>query len=312
MDALNYRHLQYFWAVAHEGSVTKAAQRLHVTQPTVSGQIRELERSLGQKLFRKQGRYLVLTDPGRTALRYADDIFGLGNELVAHVTRSAKADELRLVVGMLASMPKGIVFRILEPAFGLDRPLHLVVREGAPEQLYASLAIGEMDVILSDAPAPPELSVRAFHHRLGDCGLTWFLEHERAEANEVPFPEVLDHVPVILPTRNTMMRASIDRWFEASGLRPRVIAECQDSATLKAFGRAGIGAFPAPSALEREIVEQYHADVLGRTPEVREAFYAITTSRRLHHPAVVAITRAARSALFGESTDLAEPETQRP
>lgn len=303
-EPLNYRHLEYFWAVAHEGSVTRAAQRMHVTQPTVSGQLRELERSLEQKLFRKKGRHLVLTDAGRMVLRYADEIFGLGNELLAHVRRSGDAEQLRVVVGMLASMPKGMVFRIMEPAFALGRPVQVVVREGRPEELYGALAVAEIDVILTDAPPPPELSYRTYLHKLGECGLTWFAQHELAESIDHSFPELLSEVPLLLPTRNTMMRGAIDRWFLDHDIRPRVAAEFEDSATMKSFGRVGVGVFVAPSALEREIVEQYHADVLGRTPDVREAFYAITTSRRLDHPAVAAITETARDVLFRDVDDV--------
>jgi LysR family transcriptional activator of nhaA len=298
MEWLNYHHLLYFWAVAKEGSVSRAAQKLRLAQPTLSGQIRQLERQLDEKLFRRQGRYLALTDVGRVVYRYADEIFGLGRELMDVVKSRPTGRPLRLTVGVADALPKLIAHRLLEPAFRLDEPLHLVCREGRSDRLLAELALHALDLVVSDAPIPPQVGVKGFSHLLGECGVTIFGTAELARRLRRGFPRSLDGAPMLVPTDDNVLRRSLDQWFDAHAVRPRRIGEFEDSALLKTFGQAGHGLFAGPTVIEREIARQYGVRVVGRLDEVRERFYAISPERRLQHPAVLALTRSARDELF--------------
>jgi LysR family transcriptional activator of nhaA len=299
MEWLNYHHLLYFWTVAKEGSVAGATRQLRLAQPTISGQIRQLERQLDQKLFRRQGRSLVLTDVGRVVYRYADEIFGLGRELMDVLRSRPPGRPVRLTVGVADAVPKLIVERLLEPAFRLDDPLHLVCREGRADRLLAELALHTLDLVISDAPIPAQVGVKGFSHLLGECGVTVFAAPSLARKHRRGFPHSLDGAPMLLPTDDTVLRRSLDQWLGGRGIRPAAVAEFEDPALLKTFGQAGRGLFAGPTVIEREIARQYGVRVVGRLDEVRERFYAISAERRLEHPAVVALTRAARDRLFG-------------
>lgn len=299
MEWLNYHHLLYFWTVAKEGSVARATRQLRLAQPTISGQIRQLEQRLDQKLFQRQGRALVLTDVGRVVYRYADEIFGLGRELMDVLKNHPHGRPVRLRVGIADAVPKLIAKRLLEPAFGLEQPVQLVCREGRADRLLAELALHALDLVIADAPIPPQVGVKGFSHLLGECGVTIFAAPALAQKHRRRFPLSLDGAPMLLPTDDNVLRRSLDQWLGARGIRPWIAGEFEDPALLKTFGQAGRGLFAGPSVIEREIGRQYGVRVVGRLDEVRERFYAISAERRLEHPAVVALTRAARVKLFG-------------
>lgn len=299
MDWLNYHHLLYFWTVAREGSVTRACQRLQLAQPTVSAQVRQLEKRLGAKLFQRKGRHLTLTDTGRVVLEYADEIFLLGRELQDVLAGRPAERPLRFTVGVPDALPKLITYRILEPALRLPDGVQLVCVEGKMEQLYAELAAHQLDLLISDSPAGPGVRVRAFSHLLGESTVSVFGVPSLAAKYARQFPRSLRDAPLLLPTRNALVRRSLDQWFDAQAIRPRVVGEIEDSALLKTFGQAGSGLFLASTVIQKEICRQFKVRCLGRLEAIKERFYAITPERRTKHPAIVAITKEARRELFG-------------
>jgi LysR family transcriptional activator of nhaA len=229
---------------------------------------------------------------------YADEIFGLGRELVDVVKGGTSGRPARLAVGIDNVVPKLIAYRLLEPALRLETPVLMVCREDKPERLLAALAVHELDIVLTDAPLGGGLSARVYNHLLGECPVTIFGAEALARAHRPRFPRSLDGAPFLLPTGGTALRRTLDAWFEAEGLRPRVVAEFEDSALLKVFGQAGRGLFAAPAATERDIGRQYGVRRVGGIEAAKERFYAISVERKLRHPAVVAISRAARTELF--------------
>jgi len=299
MEWLNYHHLLYFWTVAREGSVARACEKLLLTQPTISGQLRALEKSIGEKLFVRAGRGLALTETGRTVYRYADEIFSLGKELADTLKGRPTGRPLRLLVGVADVLPKLVSYRLLEPAMKLPEPVQVTCREDKPERLLAELSVQGLDIVLSDAPVGPTVKVRAFNHLLGECGVSVMGVAELAESLGKGFPNSLDGAPFLLPTENTTLRRSLVQWFDARGIQPAIRAEFEDSALLKVFGQQGVGAFFVPTVVEDEVRKQYGVRLIGRLEEVRERFYAISVERKLKHPAVVAISEAARHTLFG-------------
>jgi len=298
MEWLNYHHLLYFHAVAKNGSVSRAAEELRLTQPTVSGQVRLLEEALGEKLFERVGRRLELTEVGVIVYRYADEIFGLGRELLDTLRGRPTGRMPQLHVGCSDALPKLATHRLLEPALTLDPPVQVVVREDKTERLLGELSVRGLDLVLSDAPMGSEVRVKAFNHLLGESSIAFFATPGIARALRKDFPLSLDGAPVLLPSEGTALRREIDRYFESHDLRPRVLAEFDDSALMKVFGEHGAGVFPAPTIIEADIVQTYGVEVVGSTDEVRERFYAITVERRIKHPAVAAISEAARGTLF--------------
>ena len=298
MAWLNYHHLLYFWTVAREGGVSRAATRLRLSQPTVSAQVRLLEHSLGEQLFRRSGRALVLTEVGRVVFRYADEIFNLGRELTETLRGRPAGRPLQLTVGIANVVPKLVVYRLLRPATRGDEPVHLVCREGSVEPLIAELAVHALDVVISDAAALPHLRAKVFNHLLGESDTAFFAPAPLAARLRRRFPASLSDTPLLVPTRNTALRRSLDEWFDKQGIRPDIVGEFEDSALMKAFGGAGGAVFPAPAAIERDVCRMYGVRVAGRTSAVRERYYAISVERRLKHPGVLAITAAAREDLF--------------
>jgi LysR family transcriptional activator of nhaA len=298
MAWLNYHHLLYFWTAAKEGSIAAACERLHLTQPTISAQIRALERSFGRKLFDKAGRGLVLSEAGRMVFRYADEIFALGEDLSDALAGRPFTGTRRLVVGISDALPKLIVYRLLAPAVNLPEPVRLICLEDSPSQLLARLSLGDLDVVLSDAPTDPHVKVRAFNHLLGECGMSVFASRSVAPKYRRRFPQSLNGAPMLLPTQNSILRRSLDRWFETCGIRPAVVAEMQDGALIKAFGQSGLGLFVAPTVIEKDVQRQYEVTGIGRIDQVREQYYAISVERKVRHPAVAAIT-AASHRIFG-------------
>lgn len=299
MEWLNYHHFLYFWLVAREGSVARAAERLGLSHPTVSAQIHRLERSLGEKLLRREGRRLVLTDVGRVALRYADEIFPLGQEMLDAVRGRHVDRPLRLVVGVTDALPKSIVHRLVEPGLQLDRPVRLVCREGRSlEGFLDDLAAHRVDVVLADAPASPGLPVKVWSHLLGECHTSFFAAPRLATKLRRRFPRSLDGAPLLLPGEGTALRRALERWCEQVPVRPQVVGEVDDAALLKVLGEVGLGVFAAPSLVEDEVRQRYGVRVVGRVPELVQRFYAISVERRLRHPGVVAVCEAARRDVF--------------
>lgn len=298
MDNLNFKHLKYFWTVAKTGSIARASEQLHLTPQSISGQLTEFEERLGVELFRRTGRNRELTDAGRRILTYAEEIFAIGNELMEalHVQRSRKSLTFR--VGIADSVSKSIAYHLVEPALRLSDPVRLICREGRLSALLAELAVHHLDMIIADRPMPASLNVRGYSHLLGESGITFFGTPNLAKQLKGKFPTCLNGAPLLLPGEDAAIRPQIIQWFEANNLRPEILGEFDDSALMKAFGQAGAGLFVAPTTLASHVCEQYKTVAIGRIDSVIERLYAITTERRLTHPAIVAISKAAREDIF--------------
>jgi len=299
MDALNFKHLRYFWMVAKTGSIARAADQLHLTPQSISGQLSEFEEKLGVELFRRAGRNRELTDTGRRILIYAEEIFAVGDELLGALRDQKTKKTLSFRVGIADSLSKSIAYRLVEPALKFSEPVHLVCREGRLTSLLAELAIHRLDMIIADRPMPANLNVRGYSHLLGESGLTVF--GTQALVSKLPgiFPNMLDNAPFLLPGEDAAIRPKLIQWFESNNLRSNIIGEFDDSALMKAFGQAGAGLFVAPTAIVEDVCEQYKVEVIGRIDSVVEQLYAITTERRLSHPAIVEISKVAREGVFG-------------
>lgn len=298
MDWLNYHHLLYFWTVAREGTIARAGEKLHLGQPAISTQLRQLESSLGAKLFQKSGRNLELTDTGRMVYRYADEIFALGRELTDTLKGRPTGKALRFVVGIVNAVPKLIAKRLLEPALQLAEPLRLVCHEDSLERLLSELALHNIDLILSDAPVTGAMKVRAFNHLLGESIVAVFGTKELARKYRTDFPKSLDGAPFLIQSRASAVSRSLEAWFNAHDLHPAIRAEFDDSALMKVFGQAGEGLFAAPLVMADEICRQHELELVGEIPSVREHFYAISAERRIKHPAVLAISESAVKDVF--------------
>lgn len=299
MEWLNYHHLLYFWLVAKEGSLVRASASLRLSPSTVSGQIRALEHALGEKLFARSGRRLVLTEIGRVAFRYAQEIFALGSELQDVLKGRSAGRPLRLLVGVADVVPKRVARRLLAPALELAEPVRLLCREDKPERLLAELAVHDLDIVIADTPVGPSTRIRAFSHLLAECGVVFCAAPKLAAAHRRGFPGSLDGAPLLLPAEGSTIRRSLDQWFALHSITPRIVGEFDDSALLKVFGQAGTGIFPVPALIAAEVEREYQVRRVGRADRVRERFYAISVDRKLKHPAVIAISEAARSKLLG-------------
>lgn len=303
MRHLNYNHLQYFWTVAREGSVARAAEVLHLTPQTISGQIKVLEQSIGQPLFERVGRRLAMTETGRVVYSYAEEIFSIGAELASTIRSNLPNTASTLVIGIVDSMPKLIAERIIAPAMTREPPLRVRCHEASLDQLLADLAVHKLDLVLSDQPVPRGLGLKAYDHHLGDSGLTFFAPKGKARSYKGGFPASLGDARMLLPTKNSALRRRLDEWFESNGIAPQVVGEFDDSALLKAFGEAGAGIFVAPTVIEAEIGRMYRASAVGRAEDLTESYFAISPERRLRHEAVVTITETARERLFPTAAD---------
>ncbi len=303
MRGNNYNHLYYFWVVAREGSLTRAARTLHLTPQTISSQLRGLEEVLGVELFDRSGRNLVLTESGRLALGFADEIFRLGAEMSEALKGRRTGQALQFSVGVVDVVPKPVAYRLLEPALNLPgQPVRILCREGKLDALLADIAIHKLDMILADRPLGGTHNVRAFNHPLGECGITFFAAPRLAEGLREGFPASLQGAPVLIPAESTTLRGALLHWLDRQGIRPRITGELEDRALMQAFGQKGVGVFVSPSVIDQEIASQYQVEPIGSTDEVRERYYAISAERRLRHPAVVAISEAARTDLFQATT----------
>jgi LysR family transcriptional activator of nhaA len=298
MSALNYKHLHYFWAVAKAGGIARASERLHLTPQTVSGQLSLFEKLLGYELFTRVGRRLELSEAGRVLLSYADEIFTLGEELEGVMRHPTQGRMPQFRVGVSDAVPKSIAYRLLEPAVHLPQPPCIVCREGKLANLLSELAVHRLDLVIADSPMPPTVSIKGFSHLLGESDMTFFATTRLARKHKGSFPHCLDGAPMLLPGEDAAVRARLMQWFEKLQAHPRIVGEFDDGALLKAFGQVGVGIFAAPSVIAKEVCLQYGVVAIGHTAVVTEQFYAISVERRLTHPAVVAISSAARQELF--------------
>lgn len=298
MEWLNYHHLFYFWMTVKAGTISAAAESLHLARPTVAAQIKELEKSVGQKLFRKQGRGLVLTEFGTQIHQFAEEIFSIGHELREFIKTGHTGTRKRFVVGLPDVVPKHIAFELLKPAVNMDERPRMVCYEGKLPQLLADLALHKLDLIISDAPAPPTLEFKVYNHKLGECGLSMLAVPAIAKKYRKGFPSSMTDAPLLLPTDHTAVRRSLDIWMEDQEIFPDIVAEFEDSALLKVFGQAGEGIFPIPTAIESIIKRQYGVHLVGRVPDVLDKFYAISAEKRVQHEATSMIVKQARSLLF--------------
>jgi LysR family transcriptional activator of nhaA len=296
---MNFKHLYYFWVTARAGGIMRAGEQLHTTPQTLSGQIKVLEDWLGRKLFRKVGRQLELTEHGRLALGYADQIFSLGQDLETAL-RQARGAQRRLDfrVGVADSVSKSVAYRLLEPALLIDQPVKLLASEGKFEDLLAQLALHRLDLVIADEPMPKRVSVKAFNHPLGSSAMSCFAAPGLKSRIKGPFPACLDGIPMLVPGATASVRRQLEGWFAKHQIAPVVVGEFDDAALMKAFGREGQGVFLAPSVLEEETCSQFGVSAIGRTSELVEEFYAVSVERRISHPCVLAITDAARGQLF--------------
>jgi len=294
---INYKHLRYFWAVAREGSIARACERLHLTPQTISGQISLLEESLGESLFQRVGRNLELTESGRLVLSYADEIFSLGGELEEMLHSFPGDRSLVFRVGVADVVPKSIAYRLLAPSLELAEPVKIICRESTISDLLADLAVHRVDMVIADGPIPSSVKVRGFNHKLGDCGITFFSVPQLARALRKDFPNSLHGKPMLLPSETTAIQSQLLDWFNKQHIRPKIVGEFDDSALMKAFGQAGAGVFMAPTPIAAEVEKQYGVKKIGQTEQVRKHFYAISVQRKISHPAIAAITETAREWL---------------
>ena len=292
MESLNYHHLRLFWTVAREGHLTRASARLNLTPQTVSGQIRALEEAFGEKLFERVSRKLVLTDAGRVALQFADEIFSLGAELTETMGGVEADTPLRFAVGVADVLPKLAVHRFLEPALKLHRSVQLSCMEGPQSRLVSELVVHRLDLVLSDGRVSLGAGNRVRHHLLARCGLTFMARKDLAERLRVDFPASLGETPALLPSRGTVLRRHLDHWFMENGILPRIAGEFDDNALLMIFGRAGVGFFAVASAVADEVALQYGVEPFGYSPNISERFYALSMHRNAMNPAVAAICSA--------------------
>jgi len=290
MEWLNYHHLHYFWTVAKEGGLAHAAAKLHVSQPSISEQIRELESALGEKLFRREGRNNVLTEAGHVVFGYAEEIFTLGRELMNTVKRRPGAKTMRLYVGVVDSFPKLVTNEILSPVFAMPQTVHVICREGKMEDLLAQLAAHRLDIVLSDEPASSSINFKTFSHLLGETGTAFCGEKRLAARLKRNFPMSLHDAPALLPAENTTLRRALETWFREQGIKPRVVAEFEDLALMKVMAAAGRGFIAMPACATKGAMGHYGFQTIGKADQCRVQFHAITAERRIAHPAVALIT----------------------
>ena len=297
---MNFKHLHYFWVTAKAGGVMRAGAQLHTTPQTLSGQIRLLEEDLGRKLFQKSGRTMELTEAGRLALGYADQIFTLGGELETAVRQAHGGQPvLEFRVGVADAVNKSVAYRLLEPALGLEVPVRMVASEGKFPELLSQLALNRLDLVIADEPMSRRINVRAFNHALGRSSMAFFATAALAAQLQGPFPESLSGMPMLIPGAQASVRQQLEAWLTRHSIAPRIVGEFDDGALMTAFGRQGRGIFMVPGVMEAETMAQYGVQCVGRSEELVDEFFAVSVERRITHPCVVAITDAARGQLFG-------------
>lgn len=300
MEWLNYHHLLYFWTVAKEGSIARATGRLNLTQPAISKQIKSLEESLGEPLFLRTGRGLVLTETGKVVCKYADEIFSLGREMLDTLKDRPTGRPARVAIGVADFVPKLVAYRLLRPAFDMKGDVEIVCREDSPSNLFAALALHELDLVISDAPLTSGVKIKAFNHLLGESTVSFFATPRVAEKYSKGFPASLDGAPMLLPIEWSESRRALQQWFDSTGIRPRVVGDFQDGALAKVFAGAGVGIVTAPTVIAKEIRQQYGLETIGRIRDLRDRFYAVSPERKITNPAVAVIMAAAKGKVFRE------------
>ena len=296
---MNFKHLHYFWVAAKAGGIVRAGEQLNTTPQTLSGQIKLLEGWFGRQLFQKKGRHLELTEEGRLALRYADQIFALGAELESAVRQTRGGQQiLEFRVGVADSVAKSVVYHLLEPAMALHEQVRLVCSESKFPDLLAQLALHRIDLVIADEPMTARVSVKAFNHTLGSSPMSFFCAPQLRSTLKGTFPQCLNNAPLLMQGASSSVRKPLENWLTRHDVHPRVIGEFDDIALMKAFGREGRGVFMSASILDAETVTQYGVEVIGRTDEIVESFFAVSAERRITHPCVAAITQSARRQLF--------------
>jgi len=300
MEFLNYHHLRYFWTVAKEGGLTRAAAKLHVSQPTISAQIRALESVLGEKLLRRKGRNVVVTEVGQHVLGYADEIFSVGQDLLNSVKQRPTSRPLRLNLGVADALPKHVTYQIIEPVFRLPQPMQVSCWEASVSDMLLELASYRLDLVLADEPASSGVTTNVFNHLLGESGVTFCATARLAGKLRGRFPACLDGAPALLPMSNTGLRRSLEKWFHAAGVRPRLIGEFYDPALINVLAFHDLGFLSVPTIVVKQVIAQFKFRVIGHTDECQQQFYAITPERKLTHPAVTAITSDSHLRLFAK------------
>jgi LysR family transcriptional activator of nhaA len=295
---INYKQLFYFWNVAKYGGVTRAAEQLHLTPQTISGQVSELEQALGTNLFQRSGRRLELTAAGKQALTHADEIFQIGKELEALLQGHQEEGAILFRVGVSNVVPKSIAYRLLNPAYQIEEPVRLICHEDKLEHLFADLALHKTDLVIADRPLPTDLGVKGFSHLLGESRTAFYAQPGLAQRYRTGFPQSLDQAPLMLPGTESALRPALDRWLAQQQVQPRIMGEFDDTALMKAFGQEGVGIFPAPEVIADEAARQHDVEIIGCAESLIVRYYAISAERKLRHPAVVAISEAAQTALF--------------
>ncbi|OMH32697.1 transcriptional activator NhaR [Motiliproteus sp. MSK22-1] len=296
MTPLNYNHLYYFYAVATDGSITKASTRLHLKPQTISGQISSFEAHIGVELFDRRGKTLHLSEIGRLIYGYAEEIFQLGDELKAVLKTQEPARWQTFTIGVTDAIPKALAYKLISPALNMAEPVRLICNEGDQDSLLADLAVNRLDLVLTDQPLPAGGHIKAYNHGLAESGFTFFAAAKLASVCKESFPKSLSGQPFLLQGKKSAARQRLSSWFEKYDIVPRIIAEFDDSALMKSFGQEGYGAFAAPTLMEKMIVSQFNVEIIGRTEEIKEHYYAISPDRRLKHPAIVEIVNAATAA----------------
>jgi LysR family transcriptional activator of nhaA len=298
MRHLNYNHLFYFWTVAREGSISKACGKLHLTPQTVSAQIKLLEETVGEPLFDRVGRGLVLSEVGSMVMRYADEIFSAGMELNRFLRSGEFTGSRAFNVGITDSIAKLVAYRVLQPAMDEEADVKLVCEEGRLDRLLGTMATHRLDLIISDAPLPGGTHIKAFNHHLGHSEIKIFATPALAKKYRKKFPESLDGAPFLMPTRENAVRRALEHWFELHQLTPNIVAEVYDSALLKSFGGEGAGLFPGSAVIEDNIRTMYAVEDVGTAKGIHEQYYAISPERKIKQPVVLTICEWARSHVF--------------
>lgn len=294
---MNLKHLYYFWKVAKHGGVIRAGDAIHISPQTLSGQIKLLEESVGTALFSRQGRTLELTDAGKLALEYADELFTLSAELDQVLRHYPQGRPTEFRVGVSDALPKSLAYRLLRPAVILPEPVRIICREWRLDRLLAELALHRLDLVISDSPIPANVDVRAYTHKLGESGLSFLAHPDLARSTSIPFPESLNHIPLLMPGEDSSIRRKLTEWLDRKRLRPRIAGEFDDAALMAAFGRESFGAFPIPTVLAEEYLESGKLQLLGHADQVQVEYFALSVERRLTHPSVLAITSMATASL---------------
>jgi LysR family transcriptional activator of nhaA len=295
---INHKHLRYFWAVANEGSIAKASRLLHITPHTISGQISLLEANMGCALLTKDGRKLVLTESGRTVLKYANEIFELSRELSSVMRGASDFSQSDFMIGAASFLPKTIVCKIIEPALSLSESINLISTEGPVLELLADLAVHKLDMVISDTPTNHTFDNKAFNHYLGESGLTFFASKDLRKSLTNNFPQSLHHAPMLLPTEQFGIRQLFDQWVYNQKIFPNVVGQFDDSGLIKAFGKRGLGVFFMPTVIAEEVCQSFDVEIIGQTDQVKNKFYAISAERKVSHPAIEAICNTARTCIF--------------